>query len=121
MMHAKRRWCVTDAETPEELARKLVDTTWTLCAAFRIAEYYFLNDSTSEDGAQEYAVLKQMPDGWFFQVGSITFGWCTAERALRHVRQALAGEFDQVTFHQDQEETPRFQASEIHGCCHLCA
>ncbi len=119
MMHAKRPWCVTDAENPEELAQKLVGTTWTLCTGFRIGAYYFLNDSTSEDGAQEYAVLKRMPDGRFFQIESITFGWCIAEEGLHYVRQALAGEFDQATFRQ--EETPRLQASEVHGRCHLCA
>jgi hypothetical protein len=91
MMHAKRQWCVVDAKNPEELARNLVDITWTLCTGFRIGAYYFLNDSTSEDGAQEYAVLRQMPDGRLLQIESITFGRCRAEEALHYVKQALAG------------------------------
>ncbi len=94
VFHRQRRWCVTPAASPEELAGKLTEQTWTLCTAFELAGYLFLNDSTSEDGAQEYAVVRVTDAGVHIQVESITFSWCTRERALELIRQVLAGAFD---------------------------
>ena len=84
MMHS-RRWCVGAVRDAEELAHKLTESTWTLCTGFQLGEYVFLNDSTSEDGAQEYAVVKRLSATQWVQLESIIFGWCTLERALNHV------------------------------------
>lgn len=96
MLHTKRTWCVTEAGSPEGMAEKLTRHTWTLCTAFRLREYLFLNDSTSENGVQEYAVLTAptYPDGPCTQVESITFGWCRYEEGLEFVRRILAHEYD---------------------------
>jgi hypothetical protein len=80
MMHARRRWSLCPVNTAEELAEKLTGQTWTLCTGWGHAGLWYLNDSTSEDGAQEYAVVCRG-----HQIESITFGWCTCERALRHI------------------------------------
>src|SRR5258708_6207573 len=76
MMH-KRRWCRSVVESQELLASMLTERTWTLCSAFSVKgheEYVFVNDSTSEDGAAEFAPVKRLPDGTYVQVESITFG-----------------------------------------------
>jgi hypothetical protein len=117
MMHAKRRFRVVPVERPEDLARLLVEQTWTLCTGFSLEQagrrYLFLNDAISEDGAQEYAVFRQTPDGWR-QVESVTFSWCTVERAIEIVQSIAAG-----------GETPfgvyHLQLDHPDGPCPLCA
>lgn len=97
MFHKGRAWNVGKVESPEELADKLVRHTWTLCTGFVIRgreEYLFLNDSTSEDGAGEYGIVKALPHGNFLQVESVTFSWCSYEKALHYIQAALAGEWD---------------------------
>lgn len=122
-MHKRRVWCVTPKDAPEELARLLSQTTWTTCTGFELAGYLFLNDSTSEDGAQEYAVVKRPtdPGGRFVQVESITFGWCDVATTFDYVRRILAGEFDTSDF--AAEVSPRLETPEEHraGYCHACA
>ena len=47
MMHNDRTWCLTPAESAEDLARKLTEMTWCCCTAFAIDRYLWLNDATS--------------------------------------------------------------------------
>jgi hypothetical protein len=120
MLHRRRRWFVTEVESGEELAEKLTEMTWTGCQAFRVrgSPYLFANDSTSPDGAQEYTIL--MPSGTRLkQIESITFSWCTPEKALRYVRQILAGRYDGYDY--GEVEAERFLGQDAHGTCHLCA
>ena len=123
MMHKNRVWCVTPKATPEEVAELLTRTTWTLCTAVELGGYLFLNDSTSEDGAQEYAVVKRPtdPDGPFMQVESITFGWCDEAKALEHIGRTLAGGFDAGDF--AHAVTPRLETPFEHKAryCPVCA
>jgi hypothetical protein len=81
MLHPKRLFQVTEVTSAEELAQKLTEMTWTLCQGFRLGELLFVNDSFSEDGAQEYAVFRGDE-----QVESVTFGWCKEARALELIR-----------------------------------
>lgn len=123
MMHSNRVWCVTPKESPAEVARLLTETTWTLCTAIELSCYLFLNDATSEDGAQEYAVLKRptAPGGPCVQVESITFGWCDEARAFDYIRRVVAGEFDASDFAfavQPRLETPAEHKARY---CRLCA
>ena len=87
--------------------------TWTLCTGFALEHggerYLFLNDSFSEDGAQEYAVLRCGR-----QVESVTFGWCTYERAIEIIRDILAGQVEDLG-----PTTPRLDHGDTH--CPLCA
>lgn len=121
MFYSKRTWCVRPAASVEALARDLTEATWTLCTGFELAGYLFLNDSTSEDGASEWAVVRmpRRPGEPFVQVESITFGWCSYERALEYIQRAIAGEFDQFAF--AAPVTPWLQSREEHGRCPLCA
>jgi len=90
LLHSKRRFSLTDVDCVAELAEKLSQRTWTLCTGFRFrsarGDLLFLNDSTSEDGAQEYAVIRGA-----YQIESITFGWCSVERSVQLIREMLAG------------------------------
>ena len=119
MMHDKRTWCVAPSGSAEELARKITEMTWTLCTGFELQGYLFLNDSTSEDGAQEFGVVKHQPDGSFVQVESITFGWLNEERALTFIQELIQGNFDDEEF--AHAVTPRLQTPQEHGRCPYCA
>jgi len=119
MLHERRTWGWSSVATAEELAEKLTQHTWTGCSAFELGGYYFLNDATCADGAQEYAVVKSLPDGRFEQIESITFSWCSQERALDLIQKVLAGDFDQADYRRSV--TPRLESSQEHGRCHLCA
>ena len=112
MFHKNRTWRVGTVATPQELAEKLTKCTWTLCSGFKVEgfDYLFLNDSTHEDGAGEYGVVKQTPDG-FVQVESITFSWTSTEKALAYILEALAGGNDEqgwpVTINLDTQDAHR--------------
>ena len=121
MFHTKRVWCVSRKESPEEVARMLTESSWTLCTAIELGGYLFLNDSTCEDGAQEYAVVKMPtePGGRHVQVESITFGWLKYEAALDYIRRVLSGEYDALDVARAVE--PRLESAAEHRRCHLCA
>lgn len=120
MFHADRVWCVAEATSAEELARQLTETTNCCCTAFALGNYLFLNDSTSPDGAQEYAVVKRLGRrGRLDQIESITFSWCDVAGALRYIREALAGHYDRHDFRR--EVAPVLQTPEQHGRCAHCA
>ena len=110
-MHSTRRWCLSSVESPQVLAHKLTQHTWTLCSAFFIAgreEYVFLNDATSEDGAGEYSILKHLPDGSFLQVESVTFSWCDEAKGLTFIAEALAGKYDGEDFVRSVSPFPEY-------------
>lgn len=121
MLHKTRAWCLVPIGSAEELAEKLTEQTWTGCAAFALGEYVFLNDSTSADGAQEYAILKRPahPGEAWFQIESITFGWCSREKGLEYIRQILAGDYDQADYRSAVQ--PTLETPSEHGRCHHCA
>lgn len=119
MFHRNRTWCLCSVESPEKLAGMLSTQTWTLCSAFYATghpEYLFLNDSLSEDGAQEFAVVKRLGEQ-FVQVESITFSWCRIDQALHHITECLAGHNDD----QARPVTAVIQTPDQHGRCPLCA
>lgn len=80
MIHKTRRWKITDVVSVGELAEKLIHHSWCLCTGFRVViggsdgmprtELLALNDAFSEDGAQEFAILRNG-----VQVESLTVGW----------------------------------------------
>lgn len=120
MLHENRVWCVAPVADAAELARKLTEYTWCSCNGFELGGYLWLNDSTSADGVQEYAVVKRSgPHAQMLQLESITFGWCTYERALAHIERTLSGEDDGNDF--AVPVSPRLQTPKEHGRCHHCA
>ncbi len=123
MMHRTRRFGVGAVSSPEELARKLTQSTWTLCTGFYVEghpEYLFLNDATSEDGAAEFGVIRGGLDATErTQIESITFSWCDLEKAAALIRQALAGEMDHSDF--AKSVLVNVERIEDHGRCGNCA
>lgn len=120
MMHKSRSWTVARVDSAEELAHKLTEHTWCCCNGFELGSYWFLNDSTGADGAQEYAVVKKTgPDGKPWQVESITFGWCHYPRALELIQGVLKGDYDQVDWARPVEVL--IESSAQHGRCQHCA
>lgn len=116
MMHDKRVFLVTEVSSVEELADKLTNYTWTCCSGWRLGKLLFLNDATSADGAQEYAVILDGPEQ--FQVESITFSWCkSAEEAIQYIQKC-------VEYAEGRAEPPIRWPVKIrtnHGKkCHLC-
>lgn len=88
--------------------------TWTLCSGFRFTAgdevLLFLNDSTGENGAQEYAVMAE--DGR--QLETITFGWCDQDQATELIRRVLAGDIEPMGTY------PLRIDSNPNHVCHLC-
>jgi hypothetical protein len=119
MLHNHRRWCVTPAESPDALARQLTEQSWTCCTGFRLENYLWLNDSTSPDAAQEFAVVRLSDqDRSAVQIESITFSWCTRAKALEHICRTLRGEYDRNWFRHPVEV--RLETPQQHGCCWHC-
>lgn len=119
MFHHNRMWSVTDVLSAESLASKLSSHIWCCCTAFRIGCYYWLNDATSADGAQEYAVLRLVNGRTFVQIESITFSWCDPETTLLFIRRSLAGEFDSTDL--CRLVRPYIETPAEHGRCQHCA
>ncbi len=95
-----------------------------LCTGFYVAShphYLFLNDATHEDGAAEYAVVVGGMAGPHMQVESITFSWCSLERALEHIRQTLAGNYDMSDFAHPLDLTGKLENPKEHERCPFCA
>lgn len=122
-MHSKRVWCATQTESLDEITRRLKDHSWTLCTGFEIGGYLFLNDSTSEDAIQEYAVVKKptASEDAYIQVESLTVSWCSPEKLCELIQQAINGKFDNIVFFG--HVTPRIETAVEHRarCCQLCA
>ena len=118
MMHTSRRWSVASVESAEQLAHHLTEMTWCGCSGFELDGYLFLNDATSADGAQEYAILKQVAEG-MIQIESVTFSWCCYDQALRLIRQVVDGQYDDQRIYS--VVAPQIETPEAHGRCHLCA
>jgi len=90
MLH-NRTYQITDVPDAAALATKLTEFTWTLCTGFRLGGFLWLNDSTSEDGAQEYAVIREVDKQ---QVESITASWCDHAELVGFATQLAAGELE---------------------------
>lgn len=79
MLHENRIWGEPVEVTLDEFAAKTTRGTWTVCTAWKVGDYVFVNDATGGDGAQEYAVLLQ-EDGDWFQIESWTCSWMDEQR-----------------------------------------
>jgi hypothetical protein len=116
VIHHNRVFKVGEVVTDvARLAESLTQHTWTLCTGFQLITgpdtppLLFLNDSFSENGAQEYAVIRNSR-----QIESITFSWCSraeAHNLIVWLAQGGGGDYGAVDVHLDPAENHR---------CHLC-
>lgn len=109
MLHHHRRFGVAAIESLDELVIKLTETTWTLCTGFTHQGLLLLNDSFSENGAQEYAVYQ---DGR--QIDSLTVSWMTKERLQSVITELLHQNVDQTL----PVEELRTEPASKHSCGH---
>ena len=95
MYHNHRRWSVQKVASADELADKLLDYNWCGCCGFELEGFLWLNDSTSPDALQEFAVVSRPTEDCdeFRQVESITVSWCNRQQLLEYI-------------HSFQQETP---------------
>lgn len=115
MMNDHRAYRIVDVNTARELAENLSTPgrTWCLCAAFRYKGLLFLNDAFSEDGAQEYAVVRESDNQ---QIESITFSWISIAEAKDSIEEVETG--------NGCPGLPVVALKTTHpvdGPCHLCA
>jgi hypothetical protein len=116
MFHQNRRFVVADIARAGDLVQKFKGPiqTWTLCTGWRYKGWLWLNDSLSENGAQEYAVVKEAD---MVQWESITVSWAS-EEFLRAVIQQL--DFGRLEGPFYSHITNLIETPEQHGRCHLC-
>ncbi len=124
MMHDKRVWCVQEFDSVEAFANELITTYATcMCHAAMILghpDYIFLNDSTSEDAVQEWAIVKGGIDGTSHrQIESLTVSWCDDEEIIESILRALSGDDDEAFF-SHKISSPRLETPEVHDTCGLC-
>lgn len=89
MIHKKRRYNVANETDLDKLVGSLTRNSWCLCAGFRIGGLLLLNDAFSEDGAQEYAVIREA-DG--AQLESLTVSWMEPAGLRTALAALLAGQ-----------------------------
>src|SRR5690554_121999 len=113
--HTDRHWGISTIQTATELASLLTEHSWTLCTGFRWNGYLFLNDATSEDGAQEFAVIREAD---MAQVESITASWMSRERMLDFLTTQLgATDFSHSYGTVDRR---RIHELKTHHGCYFC-
>lgn len=118
MLHVKRVWCVQEwSGALEDLAEALTERTWTCCAAFRWQGLLLVNDATSENGAQEYAVLDEKTRE---QIESLTCSWMTPGRLARVLRELSAGREHEGLALRDFDPAKQLQTPARLGRCHHC-
>jgi hypothetical protein len=121
MLHKNRTWTLTELTRAEELAEKLTAHTWTGCTGFRLGKLLFLSDASSGNGAQEYAVVVEYPNGKYLQIESITFSWCSYDRALKLIKDlATFGVQHDKKSEWSVEVKPHIEPAKGHRC-HHCA
>jgi hypothetical protein len=113
MIHINRTYAICSLSKIPELSEKLSQNTWTLCQGFEFNGYLFLNDSFSENGAQEYAVINKES---LSQIESITFGWMNEKETVKMIWRILQGEFDKGPL---VKVSPKLDYSIDHSC-NLC-
>ena len=86
MVHSKRRFGIVAVESVGQLVADLKEQSWTLCTGFALQNLLFLNDSFSENGAQEYAVVRNGR-----QIESLTVSWMSRAEAHNDIDWLVRG------------------------------
>ncbi len=116
MNHPNRVFSITEVPDLKILAIQMFHDSLSICSGYQLDEFLFLNDSFSEDGKQEFAVLK-INDGELIQIETITFlNWSFSYRLLE---LALTAAMDSKLNMGSYNELRLEDISEHH--CDLCA
>lgn len=123
MMHTRRRHHIADAARKAQengqgadvlgfLATRLARHTYTACTGWEYEGLLFLNDSTSEDAAQEYAVVDKATST---QIESLTCSWMKPEELARVITALVARKVEGMT------RTPVTVREADYATCQVCA
>ena len=91
MIHKLRNYNVKEYFDLDVLVKDLTERSWCLCCGFRWRSLTLLNDAFSEDGAQEFAVLR---DG--HEIESLTISWMKPDEVTEALTRldAQGSDFD---------------------------
>ena len=106
MIHGNRRFGVYDVTSVGELVENFTRHTWTLCTVFSLQDLMFCNDSLSEDGAQEYALVRAGQ-----QIASLTVSWMSRAEVHNTLDWLLRGGGE-----DDRPVRPALEPAEDHHC-----
>ena len=117
MLHDNRVFNVADVATPEDLVVKFKGevSVWCGCTGWRLNGWLWLNDSTSPDAFQEYAVVHEAT---MVQWESLTISWMSAEAIRNFIRDFQEAEADGPFF---GAVTNKIETPAEHGRCQHCA
>ena len=114
MMHKSRRYVVRAMATLADTVAKLAHGNYCGCVGISFNGTVYLNDATSGDGVEEWAVFRNGR-----QVESITFGWMSPAEIEETVRRMDAEPWD--AFKGRGSSLPQIQTRQEHGTCPCCA
>lgn len=120
MFFERRTYSIRPLSTPEELADQLTKYSHCLCNGFDLGGWLFLNDSTSEDGASEFAVLRTRAgegDVYVF-FDSITVSWMNREQILDYLKNLHT--LDDPTHTWIRNVRVRTEHYKSHAPCRFC-
>jgi len=117
MFFEQRHYQVRAVKDAAELAKLLTQYTWCGCTGFAYGGALFLNDSSSADGAQEYALCTL--DG--VQVDSVTFGWMSKDQAEAFLVDCLPDIVTGRTPVMQRTVPIHIDTYQDHGRCRHCA
>jgi hypothetical protein len=121
MFFEKRKYKVKKYDTVDALMDDFERCqTWCLCDGFKAEGVLILNDSTCEDGAQEYAVIIPAQDRKTgTQIDSITASWCKPGEMRRIFKECYLPYVDApCTSFMNTEVTLNLNHPE--GICQFC-
>ena len=117
MLHENRTFGVSDVARPGDLVAKFKGdvSVWCGCTGWRHKGWLWLNDSTSPDAIQEYAVVHE---GTMVQWESLTITWMSADEIRKFIQDFEEGTAERPYFGavSNKIETPA-----EHGRCQHCA
>jgi hypothetical protein len=115
MIHKTRVFNIVNT-TVEKLAQDLIGcSSWTLCSGWRVGDTLFLNDSLSEDGALELAIVRVLPNGERVQFESVTFGWMNDDKVAEEVCNLVEEKYENFSI-----EIPLTIRDDHGDRCDLC-
>jgi len=120
MIHKDRVFNIKTCSADEMIADFQHTRSWTLCSGWRVGDTLYLNDAFSEDGAQEYAVIRVTPDSTTLQFDSVALGWMSANRIEAYIHETWNCDLASAEW-KDGWRTP-VQVNDRHSdSCPLCA
>mgnify|MGYP001603500485 CR=1 FL=1 len=115
MIHKNRNYRIADVPDLATMAQMLYRNSWCICNGIRASNLTLVNDSFSEDGAQEFVVIR---DGQ--EIESLTVSWFESEASLLETLTELDGP-DAFSKYGARNYGARNLQTHQDGACSMCA